>query len=192
MVYGKTLHRAKLALLPQLKSAKSIAILGGGTGKFTWAVARTFPKLKIEFIEPSEAMQAKAKRMLRNHPNVIYNATANFTLLNKQCDTIITPFFFDQFTEEQILSIVQQIEEDCNTSLKWLVTDFQLVANTRLFVWNRIRLWATIGFFRTITSYSLTKLPQVFSVFENAGYQSTTVFLSPNQLVRSSVFQRTK
>ena len=165
-------------------------VLGGGTGTFTKTIVEVYPNLYIEFIESSPAMLKKAKIKLADTSNLSFNPTSTFQLLQNEYDAVVAPFFFDQFTEKQVLQIIETIEKQCAEPPRWFITDFQIVPNARLVVWNRLRMQLTIWFFRKVTNYPLTKLPELFEAFKVADFQNRTVFLSPNQLVRSSVFYR--
>jgi ubiquinone/menaquinone biosynthesis C-methylase UbiE len=192
LVYGSTLKKAKYRALTALESARSVVIFGGGTGTFTKAIVTAYPHLAVEFIESSAAMLAKAKKRLSTSSNIRFNTSNQFQLLDTKHDVVIAPFFFDQFSAEEIRSIIHIIEGQCHENPQWLVVDFQIVPNTKLVVWNKLRIRLTIWFFRKIADYPLTTLPQVFKTFESNGFKERTAYLSPNQLVRSSIFSRLK
>ncbi|HJP64333.1 MAG TPA: class I SAM-dependent methyltransferase [Mucilaginibacter sp.] len=168
LIYGKALIKAQVYLLDAIPAGSKILIAGGGTGGILEEIAKLYPSgLKITYVEVSGKMMALSKKRVSGENKVDFiNAPVENVPLPTDYDVVITPFLFDNFTEENLRKIFSHIHQSLKTGGLWLNTDFKLTGKW----WQRILLRSMILFFRVICRIEATKLPDIEKRFNETGY----------------------
>lgn len=169
VVYGKALVKAQIYLLKQVPANSKVLIVGGGTGWILEELNHIHPTgLNITYVEIAEHMMALSqKRNIAGNKVIFINDAVENVLLPADFDVVITPFLFDNFTEQTLVKVFTHI----NTLLKkdglWLNTDFQLTGKW----WQQVLLKTMFLFFKVICGIEASKLPAIEKCFEEAGYK---------------------
>lgn len=128
LVFFHTQVNAQINQLGYIPANSLILIVGGGTGWILEEITKLHPTgLEIVYVEASSKMIALSKK--RNYGgNTIEFLTMgieDFIPQNKY-NVLLTPFLFDNFTEETAVSVHAQL--DCLLKDKglWLFTDFNV------------------------------------------------------------------
>src|SRR5579863_2486740 len=111
LIYGKSLIQAQAFLLRFIPAKSKILIVGGGTGWILAEIAKIHPSgLKITYVEIAPKMMALSKKRDAGNNDIdfINDAIENVDLQNGY-DVIITPFLFDNFTEDNFQKIFGHI-----------------------------------------------------------------------------------
>jgi ubiquinone/menaquinone biosynthesis C-methylase UbiE len=169
LIYGKALIRAQVYLLQFIPKYSNILIVGGGTGWILGEIAKIHPSgLKITYVEIAPKMMAlsKNRNTCDNKVDFINDAVENVALQNDY-DLVITPFLFDNFTEENFQKIFAHIHQALKPNGIWLNTDFRPAGKW----WQRILLGSMFLFFRLICGIEAKKLPGIQAAFGKYGYQ---------------------
>ena len=168
LIYGKALIKAQVYLLDNIPAGSKILIAGGGTGWILEEIAKLYPSgLKISYVEVSTNMIALSKKRITGENNVDFiNAPVEDVPLPTDYDVVITPFLFDNFTEENLRKIFIHIHQSLKPGGLWLNTDFKLTGKW----WQRILLRSMILFFRVICRIEATRLPDIEKRFNETGY----------------------
>ncbi len=169
LVFGKTLFRAQVYLLNNIKPGNKILIAGGGTGKILEAITSIHHAgLKITYVDVSEKMIAASnKRDTGKNKVTFINAAIESSKLPDNFDVVITPFLLDNFTEENLQKIFSRIDQLLLPGGLWLNTDFQLTGKR----WQKIMAGSMLIFFRIICAIEAKKLPDIQNCFNNNGYR---------------------
>lgn len=169
LVFGKTLFRAQVYLLNNIKPGNKILIAGGGTGKILEAITSIHHAgLKITYVDVSEKMIAASnKRNTGKNKVTFINAAIESSKLPDNFDVVITPFLLDNFTEENLQKIFSRIDQLLLPGGLWLNTDFQLTGKR----WQKIMAGSMLIFFRIICAIEAKKLPDIQNCFNNNGYR---------------------
>ncbi|HVV54711.1 MAG TPA: class I SAM-dependent methyltransferase, partial [Mucilaginibacter sp.] len=128
MVYGKALIRAQVYLLKDIPAKSKVLIVGGGTGWILEEIAKVYQSgLTITYVEIAKnMMRLSRKRNAGNNEVVFINNAIEHVALQSDYDVTITPFLFDNFTEENLQIIFQYIHGCLKPGGLWLNADFQL------------------------------------------------------------------
>ena len=101
--------------------------------------------------------------------NVIFinEAIENVTGLG-EFDVVITPFLFDNFTDQTAEKVFGHINNQLKSKGLWLITDFQLTGKK----WQAALLKTMLLFFKLCCGIESSKLTDMEKYFEQAGYQA--------------------
>ncbi|RYZ97923.1 MAG: class I SAM-dependent methyltransferase, partial [Sphingobacteriaceae bacterium] len=127
-VYGDSLRQAQAYLLKHILPKSKILIIGGGTGQILEDTTHKYlAGLTIVYVELSANMiaQSRKRNMGVNKVEFINTAIEEFDKPG-YFDTIITPFLFDNYTDEGLKSTFPHINKQLKPGGVWLNTDFQL------------------------------------------------------------------
>lgn len=168
LVFGKALVNAQAWLLPQIPKNAKVLIVGGGTGWILEEITKLQPSgLSITYVEISAKMMAlSCKRNIgANHVEFINKAVEDANLPT-DFDVVITPFLFDNFTEESLPEVFQHIHQCLKPGGLWLNTDFRLTGKW----WQYVMLKSMLLFFKVLCGVPSWRLPNVGKQFGKFGY----------------------
>src|ERR1700748_1727174 len=111
MVYGRALINAQVYLLQYVPANSNILIVGGGTGWILDELTKLQPSgLRITYVEVAEKMLALSKKRGIGANEVIFiNEAIEKVKLPSNFDVVITPFLFDNFTEQTLTKVFSHI-----------------------------------------------------------------------------------
>ena len=173
---GGKMHRCRTAFLDQIPQPKNILLLGEGHGRSLVECCRRFADAQITCVDASEQMLAQARRQLARHNlkasrvEFVHADILNWSPSGKTYDLIVTNFFLDCFTPEQLEQMIPRIAGSSARNANWLVADFQMPTGG----WRRIRsrqiIWMLYVFFRLTTRLTARELTQPDSFLAKAGF----------------------
>jgi ubiquinone/menaquinone biosynthesis C-methylase UbiE len=196
LAFGRDLERARFCFLEQLRDCQSILALGEGDGRCLARLVRIAPHAEIHCLDASAAMLARAAsrishveartRVTFEHADVL---TTGFD--PRRYDAVVTFFFLDCFTAEQVTAIVRGVRAGLQHGGRWLFADFAVPAGG-VAEW-RARAWLTVLylFFRWQTGLSARSLPPSEEILRENGFQSVAERDFRNGLLRSAMFRLT-
>ncbi|MDR3693292.1 class I SAM-dependent methyltransferase [Mucilaginibacter sp.] len=188
LVYGRALIKAQVYLLRFIPPNSNVLIVGGGTGWILDEITNIYPSgLQIAYVEVAPKMVALSKKRNAGNNRVIFinEAIENVRLL-PDFDIVITPFLFDNFTEQTLKQVFSHIHSLIKPGGLWLNCDFQLKGKW----WQKGLLKSMFLFFRLICNIEASKLPDIDEHFEQYGYKiiaSQTLF---GEFIISQVFKQ--
>jgi ubiquinone/menaquinone biosynthesis C-methylase UbiE len=188
LVYGKALVNAQVWLLHFVPKNTNVLIVGGGTGWILEELTRLQPSgLNITYVEVSANMIALSEKRITGNNQVFFinNAIEN-VVLPSDFDVIITPFLFDNFTEQTLDRVFNHIHKLLKPKGLWLNCDFQLTGKW----WQNVLLKSMFVFFRVICSIEASKLPQIEKHFTESGVTVIDQKLFFGAFVRSAVYTK--
>ena len=170
LIYGRAIINSQLFLLQYIPSGSSILIVGGGTGWILEEITKIHPsELSITYVEVSANMMALSRKRDTGSNNVIY---INDAIENVQdgvvYDVVLTPFLFDNFTEDTLQKVFIHIHTRLKPNGTWLNNNFQLTGKW----WQNVMLKSMFVFFRLICGIEAKRLPQIKKQFERSNYHS--------------------
>jgi SAM-dependent methyltransferase len=128
--FGPMLERCRFHQIPQLASAHRALVLGDGDGRFLARLLAANPHLYADVIDQSPAML----RLLESRAAAI-GARARISLhridaLNFQptgiYDLVITHFFLDCLTTEQVQTLASRMRPHLAPNARWIVSEFAI------------------------------------------------------------------
>jgi len=171
LVFGHALINAQLYLLDAIPANANILIAGGGTGWILEEITELHPSgLTITYIDASAKMIALSrKRNVGSNKVVFIASTAEDAQTDGRFDIVLTPFLFDNLTEETARSVFAGIDKLLIPHGKWLYADYQ---DTGIF-WQRVLLRAMYIFFGAFSGVKAKRLPDVETYFLRNKYMVT-------------------
>ena len=168
LVFGRSLIKAQVYLLPHIPANSSVLIIGGGTGWILEEITKRHPSgLNITYVEVSAKMTALSRKRNTGGNDVKFINKGIEEVDTGQQDVIITPFLFDNFTGKQLAGIFDHIHHLLKPGGLWLNTDFQLTGKW----WHYILLKSMLLFFKVLCGVESWRLPDVTGTFYKYGYQ---------------------
>jgi ubiquinone/menaquinone biosynthesis C-methylase UbiE len=158
-VYGMALVNAQVYLLQYIPANARLLIVGGGTGWILEEMAKIHPSgLNITYVEVSARMMALSKKQNAGDNKIVFinDAIENISL-PANFDVVLTPFLFDNFTEQTTQQVFYHIHAMLKPTGLWLNCDFQLSGKW----WQKVLLRSMILFFRVVCNIEATHLPDV-------------------------------
>jgi ubiquinone/menaquinone biosynthesis C-methylase UbiE len=169
LVYGRALINAQVYLLQYIPACSKILMAGGGTGWILEELTKIHPSgLNITYVEVSAKMVVLSKKRNAGNNQVVFinNAIENVSL-PADFDVVVTPFLFDNFTEQTTLRVLDHIHSLIKPNGLWLNCDFRLSGQW----WQRVLLKSMFLFFKIVCNIEASQLPDVEKHFNQHGYK---------------------
>lgn len=187
LVYGHALINAQLYLLGFVEPGSRVLIVGGGTGWVLEELTKIHPAgLHITYVEIAAAMMDLSKKRDTGRNDIVYiqNAIEQVNL-TPGFDVVITPFLFDNFTEQTLHTVFTHIHALLRQQGLWLNADFQLTGKW----WQRFLLKSMFIFFRLICGIEAGKLPEIKTRFTTNNYAMVDEKTFFNDFIVASVYE---
>ncbi|MDB5022775.1 MAG: class SAM-dependent methyltransferase [Mucilaginibacter sp.] len=190
VIYGKALIRSQVYLLKFIPAQTEILIVGGGTGWILEEIAKIHPSgLKITYVEISAKMMALSLKKNAGNNEVIYiNREIASVDIQKGYDVVVTPFLFDNFTEQTLKKVFSHIHHSLKPAGWWLNTDFRLSGKW----WQTLLLHSMFIFFRIICRIEAARLPDIEKCFEQHHYKVVSQKSFFGDFILSAFYQKQK
>ena len=187
IVYGGAVINAQVYLLQFIPVNSNMLIVGGGTGWVLEEIAQIHPSgLHITYVEVASDMMALSKQRNVGDNEVVFinDAIENITLPGN-FDVVITPFLFDNFTEQTLKIVFDHIHNLLKPGGIWLNADFQITGKW----WQKALLKTMYFFFKLLCSVEASKLPDVEKQFEGNGYHEIAGKTFYGEFIISKVYR---
>ena len=156
------LQRAKTYYIAEILHAKSILILGGGTGVFLEMLLKSGYQGQIVYLELSGNMLLKAKKrifMPGNHAQVLFIHGSIDDLPDTiQYDCVVSNFYLDIFLPHSLQLQFEKIKTLIKDQTIWYFTDFINQSQSKL-DWRNMILKPLYIFFRCLCKIEANALP---------------------------------
>lgn len=192
LAFGGALERARFCHFEQLRYRRRILLLGDGDGRGLALACRLAPHARIDSVDFSPGMLARAARRLRPEDRERVNLrqadalTADFPAATY--DAVTTLFFLDCFSGEQVSALIARLRPALKPGALWLHADFCVPPRG----WNRLRarcwLALMLAFFRWQTGLSIRDLPPSKELLESAGLRAVAGQAWQGGFIASTVF----
>lgn len=125
LVFGKSILEAQGCHLDLIPAHAHILVLGGGSGGWVSEIIKENKTCHILFVDASSRMLDKAKQNLQDVQQVSFIHGTQDDLPDVYFDVVITHFFFDMFTNQQLHILIDQLKKKLNSPSLWIVSDFE-------------------------------------------------------------------
>ncbi|MDP0501259.1 MAG: class I SAM-dependent methyltransferase [Verrucomicrobiota bacterium JB022] len=173
-VFGRKLRLARIALLGKVKRPRRVLLLGDTEARMLRALHRRFALREATGVEFSEGMLARAI-VRAEQAEVDQTVDLHWHLADARewdfpeqaYDLVVTTFFLDLFTPEEVRQIVARLSRALKPGGQWLEVDFDPSAP-----WgSRWRRGASYRFFRWAVDLYPQELPPTEQIATEAGFQ---------------------
>jgi ubiquinone/menaquinone biosynthesis C-methylase UbiE len=122
---GQKLQRCRTEFLPKIPAPKRALLMGEGHGRFLSDFVKRFPNSEVVCVDASEKMLAQAQRSITDAAKIEFVAADILDWKpQKEFDLIVTNFFLDCFTAEQLTIVIKKLADAAPAEANWLVADF--------------------------------------------------------------------
>lgn len=187
MVFGSSIRKAQISTLKYIPAHAHVLIAGGGTGWILDEISRIHPSgLTITYVEISENMTALSKQKnVRNNAVQFINKPVEEVKLAFAADVVITPFLFDNFTQQAAEGLFSHLHYQLKPGGIWLYTDFRVKKN-----WHRLLLKSMYSFFRIFKAVQVNSLPDIDHLINKFGYQIISINTFYGDFIIAKAMQR--
>ncbi|TDE16636.1 class I SAM-dependent methyltransferase [Dyadobacter psychrotolerans] len=191
VIFGRQLISSQTCLLQHIPAGSKILIAGGGTGWILEEISKIHSSgLSITYVEISQKMIQLAERRNtgQNQVNFINAAIEDF-VTTKQYDIIFTAFLFDNFEEEKISLVFENLSRMLDRHGKWLFADFFIDKNQSSW-WQKLLLKVMLIFFRIVSDIEASALTPTDPYFETGHFHKMFEYSHFSGFIRSYVYVR--
>ncbi len=173
LVFGQALEKRRFEFLDEVADARQVLILGDGDGRFTAEFVKRNPETKVESVDLSAGMIDLARRRLgESAAQVRFRVGDARTIsIDGQYDLVVTHFFLDCFTNEELDRLIERISQHCKPGARWVLSEFGLPERE----FPKIAARAFIRFmyfcFFVTTGLTVTKLPDYVQAMTGRGFR---------------------
>jgi SAM-dependent methyltransferase len=178
LTFGPALQRRRCEFLDQTASHRAVLILGDGDGRFTAEFLRCNKTASVDSFECSESMsRLAAGRIARLHGSQSrvrqLGQDIRAAQLSGTYDLVITHFFLDCFTTEELEELVPPITAHLQPCGRWLISEFQIPSRgLSRYVAKLVIKLLYLGF-AVLTGLKPRELPDYRRVLQTNGYRRT-------------------
>ncbi|MBL6449919.1 class I SAM-dependent methyltransferase [Fulvivirga sp. 29W222] len=188
LVFGRSIQRAQAGLLYYVQNASKVLVLGGGTGFILQELDKLGLSLKVTYVEPSSAMidRSKKKSPFRYIDVDFVQSKHDAVFGAGKFDVVITNFFLDVFTEEQLRDVVRQVSLQVDKGGMWLLTDFVI---TKIW-WQRMLVRLMYFFFRVTAGLEGDRLLNFEEFLAMVNFKPVYRQYYYHGMIRSDIYKR--
>ncbi len=127
-MFGPALWRRRVAYLGRLGTSRRVLMVGEGDGRFLSAFLRANPLASVDYFDGSAKMLALARDRAGENGARVRFFEADVLAISQwpaTYDTVITHFFLDCFSEEELGRLVPLIGQAVEPGGCWVVSEFQ-------------------------------------------------------------------
>ena len=188
LVFGRAIVNAQVYLLQFIPAQSNILIVGGGTGWILDELTKLQPSgLNITYVEVSvKMMELSSKRNLGGNQVTFINTSVEEVVLLSDFDVVITPFLFDNFSQQTAKNVFSHLNFALKYSGLWLYADFEPTGK----LWQKILLKTMHIFFRILCSVATDRLPDVQQLFHDQLYTPTHSKQFFGHFIKAAVYRR--
>jgi SAM-dependent methyltransferase len=189
---GPLLERTREHYLPQLTACTRALVLGDGDGRFLARLLRQNLALHALAIDTSTTMlQLLSRRCAFASPRL---DTTQISALVADAplgtDLIVTHFFLDCLTQQEVDALTQRISAQLQPGAVWLLSDFAIPNSPLLRPLARLYIGALYLAFRLLTGLRQTHLPDPQSSLTQAGFVRIARHQKVHGLLYTELWQR--
>ena len=172
-IFGSTLSRSRKLFAGRVTEGNNILLIGEGNGRFLLEIVKQTSSASFTVVDSSAKMLAAAARRIETidrcaRIELIHADILEWKSPAAHFDRIVTHFFLDLFTPDQISRIVEKISRLATKDTLWINIDFTS-AGQRLR--QRLLMWAQYRFFRIAAGIEAPRLFDSLPYIRQAGWE---------------------
>lgn len=171
LTFGPMLERCRFCRIPELTGARRALVLGDGDGRFLARLLAANSALEADVVDQSPAMLRllKARAAAGSDRIRVHQADAlTFQPAGADYDLVITHFFLDCFTTEQVRGLVENLRPHLAPGALWIASEFAIPKGAAALP-SRMVVSSLYLAFRILTGLRTRALPEHAAVFRENG-----------------------
>lgn len=191
---GRELERRREHFLPALGGARNALVLGDGDGRFTAALLRANPLVRVNFVDMSGEMLQLARQRVpaeaRERVDFQQMDAREWQAGGRRYDLIVAHFFLDCFSAIELAPVVERVAMATTPDARWIVSEF-CQPERGLRAW-RARIWIAglYSLFGLTTGLDVRRLPDYAAVLAEHGFCREQVSTAQWGLLTSECWRR--
>ena len=196
LLAGGKLQRCRTAFIGDIPPPCRVLMLGEGNGRCLVELLRAFPEAHFTCLDASARMLECARARVRAHGlsdeavEFICADALHWQPPEAEFDLLVTHFFLDCFTPEQLTALVPRLAALATPDARWLLADF-CEPSSGFAKWRaRWILRAMYFFFRRVTRLPARRLTPPDAFMERCGFTLSERRLADWGLLHGDLWQR--
>ncbi|AMP97778.1 Methyltransferase type 12 [Pedobacter cryoconitis] len=191
MIFFRSQVKAQIQQLSAIPANSTVLIAGGGTGWILEELAKVHASgLNITYVEISSRMleRSKKREIKGNKVEFVHAAMEDFKPSGVY-DVLITAFFFDNFSADNIQLIFNQLHALLKPGGIWLFADFYYTEKAGK-KWQLFLLKSMYLFFSKISSVEAKMLINTEHFFEEQSYSIIKTAFYYGRFIKAIIYQK--
>jgi SAM-dependent methyltransferase len=190
--YGRALERRRFAFLRRLAGARHVLVLGEGDGRTVARLLKIAPQAQFDVVEVSPEMIALARGRVGDSRRVHFQQgdARTHEWLAGGYDGIVTNFFLDCFTDDDLTHLVPKLADALAPEGIWIVGEFAIPPRGWRRLHARTWIWTMYRFFGITTGLRAQRLPAIERLMREAGMMRVEQQSERAGLMISEVWRR--
>jgi ubiquinone/menaquinone biosynthesis C-methylase UbiE len=193
IAFGNALQRARIACLNEIGSPRRALVVGEGNGRLLRELLTTHPGVQVDCIDASERMLQLAQQRIGQDANRVsfqQRDIMSWTPTAGEYDLIVTHFFLDCFSEDQLSEVVTKLSGAATPNAAWLVADFRIPSQTFAGLHARAWLVTMYSFFRSVAGIDARELVDPSAFLRAEEFSLVSQHLSRYGMLKSELWRR--
>lgn len=149
---GGKLQRCRTAFLDEIPAPANVLIAGEGHGKFLFECVRRLPEARIVVVDFSKKMlEIASSQVASDHVEFVCADVLEWEGPQGGFDLIVTNFFLDCFTADQLALVVSKLARCAKPDAQWLLADFEIAPTPLAGLRSRVIVGLLYLFFGIVT-----------------------------------------
>lgn len=165
------LERCRFYRLAQLVNARRGLVLGDGDGRFLARLLRKNPRIQVDAVDLSPAMlQLLSKRVdaCAQGRATLHCADAREFNPTAAYDLVVTHFFLDCFTTDELRALASRIRCHLTPDARWVLSEFATPSGP-MSLPARFIVWSLYAAFGVMTGLQVRRLPDYSAALSGTG-----------------------
>jgi tRNA (cmo5U34)-methyltransferase len=173
MVFGSTLSRARRFFAWRVTEGNKILLIGEGNGRFLFEMVKQTSSGSFTVVDSSTRMLAAAGRRIATvdccpRIELIHTNILEWRSSAAHYDRIVTHFFLDLFTPDNLCRVVEKISRLATEDALWINVDFSSENHN---LRQRLLMWAQYRFLRISAGIEASRPFDSLPYIRQAGWQ---------------------
>jgi len=194
LTFGPFLWRCRVRWLPQLGGCRSALVLGDGDGRFTAALLRSNPQIRVHAADLSPRMLVSLKQAAKENIGRVTTEIADLRVSRPDegasYDLIVSHFFLDCLTTGEVADLALRLAPWVAPNALWVVSDFAIPATLFGKLVARPLVAGLYLAFRWLTGLRQRSLPDHAPALAAAGWRLQDEDRQLGGLLFSQIWQR--
>jgi SAM-dependent methyltransferase len=170
--FGPMLERCRFYRLSQLADSRRALVLGDGDGRFLARLLRKNSRILIDSVDLSpEMLQVLCGRVADASAQdrvTVHCANASEFIPTAAYDLVVTHFFLDCFTTDELRVLASRIRCCLTPNASWVLSEFATPSGP-MSLPARFIVWALYAAFGLVTGLEVRRLPDYSAALSGAG-----------------------
>ncbi len=170
--FGPLLERCRFYRLPELIDARRALVLGDGDGRFLARLLKSNPQLRADAVDLSPAMMQLLNRRAAEAGALdrvtLHCVDAREFIPAGSYDLVVTHFFLDCFTTDELRALVGRIRSHLTPGARWVASEFAIPSGAASLP-ARLIVGTLYLAFGLLTGLRIRQLPDHAAALRSAG-----------------------